>query len=353
MAIDIAAPPAKAAPVFIPPPPPRRDTSRGEIARLRIRRVVLAVVRPLSIFVPVFLLGTFVTFALRELSGLSPAYFILGDNATPEAVARIEAEWGLDKPFLVQYTEWFLGILRGDLGVSWYNNFPVAEVLWDRALISLSIAGFALVIGVVAGTLLGVAAAAFQGSLLDRGITAFSAVISTLPPFIVGILLASVFAVTLQWFPATGYSPPANGLGPWLWFATLPAIALSVDTTADVARQLRMGLVDVYRQNYIIGARVRGLSPLRVFLVHGLRNGIGPTVAILGLKFPALLGGAVVTETVFGIAGYGRFAADSALRGDVPAVQGVLVISIVVVVLFNLLVNIVLNRLIPAGARGV
>jgi peptide/nickel transport system permease protein len=351
--VDVATAHVAATPFLIPPPHrPPVDEHRA-VLRRRARRVFLAIARPISVFVPVFILGTFVTFWLRELSGLSPAYLILGDNATPEAVAKVEADWGLDQPFFVQYLQWFGSLLRGDLGTSWYNGFPVSEVLGDRAVISLSIAGFALLIGVVVGSALGALAAARQGSLLDRGITAFAAVISTLPPFIVGILLVSVFAVTLHWFPATGYAPFSQGLASWLWFATLPAIALSVDTVADVARQLRVGLVDVYRQNYIVGARVRGLSSPRIFFVHGLRNGIGPTVAILGLKFPALLGGAVVTETIFGIAGYGRFAADSALRGDVPAVQGVLVISIVVVVLFNLLVNIVLNRLIPSGARGI
>jgi peptide/nickel transport system permease protein len=243
-------------------------------------------------------------------------------------------------------------VLRGDLGESWYNGFPISELLFDRALISLSIAGLALLIGVTVGLLLGVLAASRPTSLLDRAVTAFSTLISTMPPFIVGVLLVSIFAVGLGWFPAAGYAPVAQGIGPWLWYATLPALALSLDTVAEVARQTRVGLVDVYRQNYIVGAQVRGLGTRRIFFVHALRNGIGPTVALLGLKFPALLGGAVVTETIFGISGYGRFAADSAERGDVPAVQGVLVISIVIVVAFNLVVNIILNRIIPAATRG-
>ncbi|KAB2582571.1 ABC transporter permease [Rhodococcus erythropolis] len=327
---------------------PRAQFRRPSVAK----RVAVTILRSIGIFVPVFVIATFITFSLREISGLSPAYLQAGDNATPELVAQIEREWGLDRPFLLQYFDWLGAVLRGDLGESWYNGFPISELLFDRALISLSIAGLALLIGVTVGLLLGVLAAARPTSLLDRAITAFSTLISTMPPFIVGVLLVSIFAVGLGWFPAAGYAPVAQGIGPWLWYATLPALALSVDTVAEVARQTRVGLVDVYRQNYIVGAQVRGLGTRRIFFVHALRNGIGPTVALLGLKFPALLGGAVVTETIFGISGYGRFAADSAQRGDVPAVQGVLVVSIVLVVAFNLVVNVILNRIIPAATRG-
>ncbi|MGW6032070.1 ABC transporter permease [Gordonia terrae] len=327
---------------------PRRRRSRASTAR----RVGVTLLRSIGIFIPVFIIATFITFSLQAVSGLSPAYLQAGDNATPELVAQIEHEWGLDRPFLIQYFDWFGAVLRGDLGNSWHNGFPVSEILFDRALISLSIAGLALVIGVVVGLALGGLAASRPTSLLDRSITAFSTLISTMPPFIVGILLVSIFAVGLGWFPAAGYTPMADGFGSWLWFATLPAIALSVDTVAEVGRQTRVGLVDAYDQNYIVGAQVRGLGSRRIFFVHALRNGIGPTLALLGLKFPALLGGAVVTEAIFGIAGYGRFAADAAQRGDVPAVQGVLVISIVLVVGFNLIVNILLNRLVPASTRG-
>jgi len=327
---------------------PRAPFRRPSVAK----RVAVTILRSVGIFVPVFVIATFITFSLREISGLSPAYLQAGDNATPELVAQIESEWGLDRPFLLQYFDWLGSVLRGDLGESWYNGFPISELLFDRALISLSIAGLALLIGVTVGLLLGVLAASRPTSLLDRAVTAFSTLISTMPPFIVGVLLVSIFAVGLGWFPAAGYAPVAQGIGPWLWYATLPALALSLDTVAEVARQTRVGLVDVYRQNYIVGAQVRGLGTRRIFFVHALRNGIGPTVALLGLKFPALLGGAVVTETIFGISGYGRFAADSAERGDVPAVQGVLVISIVIVVAFNLVVNIILNRIIPAATRG-
>jgi peptide/nickel transport system permease protein len=319
----------------------------------RLSRYVLLIIRPLGVFIPVFILGTFITFLLRDLSGLSPAYLQAGENATPELIAEIESSWGLDQPFIIQYFTWFANLLTGDMGDSWYNGVSISEQLLDRATITVSIALLALAIGLSLGVLLGVLAAKYQRSPLDRIITAVTTVISAMPPFVVGILLITIFAIQLGWFPAAGYISMDNGVGIWLWFAFLPALALSVEVISDVARQLRAGLIGVYQENYVIGARLRGYSSSRIFWVHGLRNGIGPTVALLGLKFPAVLGGSVVTEMVFGISGYGRFAADAAIRGDVPAVQGVLVISVVLVVIFNVLVNIILNRLAPAGQRGV
>jgi peptide/nickel transport system permease protein len=225
-------------------------------------------------------------------------------------------------------------------------------LLIDRAIISLSVAGLALVIGVTFGLVLGGLAARFHASWLDRSITAFTTFISVMPSFVVGIALVSLFAVTLKWLPSAGYVPMEDGGWPWLSHLILPALALSFDTCADLARQLRVGLVSAYRENYVLGALLRGLSDRRIFFVHVLRNGVGPALTVLGMKFPNLLGGAVVTEAVFGLAGYGKFANDSALRGDVPSVQGVLVVSVVVVVVFNVLVNVLLNRLIPNAERG-
>lgn len=330
-----------------------RTSSAGPPGRPRRPGPWSAITGILGSIIPVFFLGTIATFVLGQLSGLSPAYLQLGEAATPEAVAQIEHEWGLDQPIPVQYVTWLSGLLRGDLGTSWYNGESISALLVDRAIVSLSVAGIALVIGVVVGFTLGAVAAARQGTWIDRAVTGFCAVISTMPAFVVGVLLVAVVAVGLHWLPSAGFLPIEAGLWPWLSHLLLPALALSFDTVSDVARQLRTGLVTVQHQNYVIGARLRGFSERRIFFRHVLRNGTAPAIAILGLKFPNLLGGAVVTEAIFGLPGYGVFASESALRGDVPAVQGVLVVSIVIVVVFNVLVNLILNRLAPAGARGV
>jgi peptide/nickel transport system permease protein len=323
------------------------------IAWHRVRRVLLSIWKPISILIPVFILGSFFTFLLGALSGRSPAALQLGDSATPKAVAALNHQFGLDQPFLVRYVEWLGQLFHGSFGNSWLNGVPVGELLADRAVVSLSVAGLALLIGVVFGFGLGTLAALFHTRPIDRIITTVTTFISVLPPFVVGIGLIAVFAVWLQWLPAIGYIPIQNGVWPWFSHLILPAVALSFDTVSDVARQLRTGLVSAYRGNYVTGAIVRGLGPRRIFFVHVLRNGTGPALSVLGLKFPALLGGAVLIESIFGLAGYGIFASQAAVTGDVPSVQAVLVIAVVLVVVFNLLVNIVLNRLIPASSRGV
>ncbi|MEV7152650.1 MULTISPECIES: ABC transporter permease [unclassified Streptomyces] len=333
--------------------PARRRGAAAARARHTPARVLAVLARSVALVVPVFVVATFVTFALRSLSGLSPARIQLGEEATPEAVHRVESQWGLDRPFLVQYWDWFTGVLHGQLGTSWTNGADISTLIGLGLTVSLSIATLALVIGVLLGFVLGTTAALRRTTWVDRAITGFVTVISVMPAFVVGIVLVAVFAVGLHVLPAAGYVPAAQGAGPWLAHITLPAVALSLDVVADVARQLRGGLVAAYRENYVTGAVVRGLGPRRIFLTHVLRNGIGPALATLGLKFPALVGASVVTEWIFGLQGFGRFANDSAQAGDVPAVQGVLVVSIVLVVLFNLIVNLVLARVTPASQRGV
>ncbi|MEV0037692.1 ABC transporter permease [Streptomyces sp. NPDC050804] len=334
-------------------PPARRRGVAVARARHMLGRVLVTLARSIAIFVPVFLVATFVTFALRSLSGLSPARIQLGEEATPEAIARIEAQWGLDRPFLVQYWDWFSDVLHGRLGASWTNGADISTLIGLGLGVSLSVATFALIIGVVAGFVLGTVAALRRTTWIDRAITGFVTVISVMPAFVVGIVLVAVLAVGLHLFPAAGYVPARQGFGPWLAHITLPAVALSFDVVADVARQLRTSLIGAYRENYVTGAIVRGLSPRRIFFGHVLRNGLGPALATLGLKFPSLVGASVVTEWIFGLQGFGRFANDSAQAGDVPAVQGVLVVSIVLVVVFNLIVNLVLARVTPASQRGV
>jgi peptide/nickel transport system permease protein len=333
----------------------RPETARVGAAKLRRAavRVLTTLVRSVLIFVPAFLVATFVTFALRALTGLSPARIELGEDATPASVARIEHQWGLDRPFLVQYGSWLNGVLHGRLGVSWSNGADISTLIGNGIAISLSVATLALIIGIVAGFGFGTLAALRQATWIDRGITGFMTFISVMPAFVVGIVLVELFAVGLRWLPSAGYLPISAGLGPWLAHLILPALALSFDTVSDVARQLRSGLIAAYQENYVTGAIVRGLGRRRIFFRHVLRNGAGPALAVLGLKFPALIGGSVITEWIFGLQGFGRFANDSAQSGDVPSVQGVLVVSIVLVVVFNLVVNVILARVTPASQRGV
>ncbi len=330
---------------------------RPGVVAARVRRAagrtLATLARSVAIFVPVFLVATFVTFSLRALSGLSPARLQLGEDATPQAIHNIESQWGLDRPFLAQYGSWFDHLLHGNLGRSWSSGVSITQLLGDGLTISLSVSFFALIIGVVFGFAFGTLAAVRRTTWIDRVITGFMTVISVMPPFVVGIILVEVFAVGLGWFPSAGYVPANQGFGLWLAHITLPAVALSFDAISVVARQLRSGLIAAYRENYVTGAIVRGLSPRRIFFRHVLRNGAGPALSVLGARFPVIIGGSVVTEWIFGLQGFGRFANDAAQQGDVPAVQGVLVVSILLVVSFNLIINVVLGRVTPASQRGV
>jgi peptide/nickel transport system permease protein len=309
--------------------------------------------RSISIFIPVFFVATFATFLLRSISGLDPARLQLGEDATPLEIHRIEASFGLDRPFLAQYGSWLAGILHGNLGRSWSNGYPVSTLIKDGLTVSLTIATLALIIGVTFGLCLGALAAVRRTTWIDRVITSCLSVTSVVPAFVIGVVLVLVVAVELKLLPSAGFVPFSSGFWPWLSHALLPALALSFGCMSAVARQLRSGLIGAYRENYVTGAIVRGLSPRRIFFRHVLRNGIGPAVAVLGLEFPALIGGSVIVESIFALSGFGQFAATSAQNGDVPAVQGVLVVSIVLVVTFNLIVNLILGRISPAARRGV
>lgn len=333
----------------------RETDSRSAGIRFSLRsagRLLGWLARTIAIVIPVFLFATLITFLLGAVSGLSPAGVLLGDSATPEQVLKVNEQFGLDRPVIVQYVDWLGKLLHGDLGTSWFNHFGVGELILQRLGVSLSVAGFALLIALLLGTLLGTVAAVRRGTALDRAITGTATVMSTIPAFVVGIGLIVVFCVLIPVFPSSGYVAPTVNFGRWLSLVTLPAIALSLDAVADLTRQLRNGLVGAYQENYVTGAIVRGLSPRRILWVHVLRNGAGPAVAVLGLHIPRLLGGAVVTESIFGMPGFGRLAAESALRGDVPIVQGTLVVAIVIVLASSLVVNGLLVRLRPSARRA-
>lgn len=329
-------------------------TAVPDPATVRLRHLIASlrfVWSALLIAVPSFLFATLITFLLGYASGLDPAAGIAGDAATPETIARIRARFGLDQPVFVQYLRWMAGIAHGDLGTSWFNGVGVRQLILQRLPVSLSVAGAALLIGITLGSLLGITAAVRRGGRIDRAVTIFASIASALPPFVVTITLILIFSLWLNLLPAAGYIPFSEDPAGWARIIAIPAMALSADIVADLARQLRTGLVGALAENYVTGAVLRGLSPARILFVHVLRNGIGPALSVLALRVPMLIGGAVVTETIFTMPGMGKLAADSALRGDVPVVQGTLVVSILVVLVCSLLINLALGLLQPASRR--
>ena len=271
----------------------------------------------------------------------------------PRTSSACGPRFGLDQPFLLRYVDWLWDALRGDLGSSWFTHIPVADSVMQRLPVSLSLAAFAMLVGTLVGTTLGIVAALSNGGFLDRAITLLSSVLSTIPGFVAAIGLIVVFSVTFQVFPSGGYVAPSDDLWMWVKCLTLPAIALSLDTAADLARQLRTGLVTALDDNYVVGATMRGFTRRRIVVVHALRNGAGPAVALLGMHVPKLIGGAVIVETVFMMPGLGSLTKEAALQGDVPVVQGTLLVTILIVVVSSVLFNALLYVMRPAARREV
>jgi peptide/nickel transport system permease protein len=336
-----------------PPSPALVARRGGSRARRGAAVAARAVGRGIAVLLPVVLITTFLTFLLGSLTGQDPAATVLGDNARPQDVARLRATFGLDRPFIVRYFDWLWNALHGDLGTSWFTHIPVADSVAQRLPVSLYVAGFALLIALVLGTGLGVTAALSNGGLLDRAITLLASILSTIPGFVAAIALVVFLSIVFPVFPSGGYVAPSDDVWMWIRCLTLPAIALSLDTASDLARQLRTGLVTALNENYVVGATMRGLRRRRIVVVHALRNGAGPAVALLGVHVPKLIGSAIIVETVFVLPGIGSLTKDAALRGDVPVVQGTLLVMVVVVVASGVVFNALLYKLRPSARREV
>ena len=310
---------------------PRRRRARAAAARIG---------GGIAVLLPILVISSFITYSLGALSNSDPAATILGqDAATPAAVAHLNHVLGLDKPLVVQYWDWLSQAVRGNLGTSYFSQIPVSQSISQRLPVDLSIAVTAIILAVIIGGTAGTVAAVRRGGWFDRGLTIVCSAVSTLPAFVVGIILVVIFAVAAHLLPANGYVGPAQGIGPWLEHIILPSFALALQVAADIARQLRTSLVAVLDQNYITGARVRGLPYRRILIRHALRNACGPALVILGNDFPIMLAGAVAAEAVFSLPGLGQLLLNAAESRDIPVVQGVLLVISTFVVVVNLVVN--------------
>ena len=328
-------------------PPPR--LRRGRRARAALARIGGG----LAVLVPIVFLSSFITYCLGALSNSNPAATILGqDAATPAAVARMDKALGLDHPLLVQYWNWLVQAVHGNLGRSYFTQIPVSQSISQRLPVDLSIALLAVILAVIIGGTAGTVAAIRRGGWFDRGVTAVCSVVSTLPAFVVGIILVVLFAVSVHAFPANGYSGPSSGIPQWLQHIFLPSLALSLQVSADIARQLRTSLVQVLEQNYITGAKVRGLPYRRILVRHALRNATGPALVTLGYDFPQMLAGAVAAEAVFSLPGIGQLLLESAQTRDIPVVQGLLLVISTFVIVVNLVINTTLNWLYRTDEVG-
>ena len=248
---------------------------------------------------------------------------IAGDQASPADVERIRASLGLDRPYLVRFGEWTWRVLQGDLGTSIFTSLPVTQLIAQRIEPTLSLMVLTLIFAVIVAVPMGVIAAWKAGSFIDRGVMAFAVFGFSVPVFVVGYLLAYVFALNLQWLPVQGYTPLSAGVWPWLRNLILPAVTLGMVYIALIARITRATMLEVLQQDYVRTAQAKGVSSRDLLFLHSLKNASVPIVTVIGIGIALLIGGAVVTESVFAIPGLGRLTVDAILRRDYPVIQGV------------------------------
>jgi peptide/nickel transport system permease protein len=296
-------------------------------------------VRRLFATIVVMAVVAFVVFLLLYLTPGDPAAILAGDAATDDDIRRIREKLGLGEPFLVRFGGWLWALLHGDLGVSIFTNLPVTQLIGQRIEPTLSLTLCTLVVAVAVAVPLGVIAAARAGTWVDRLVMAFSVAGFSIPVFVLAYILIIVFSIQLEWLPVQGYRPIREGLWQWARHLVLPSAALGTVYIALIARITRASMLDVLAQDYVRTAQAKGLAPGAVLVGHALKNAAVPIVTVIGIGIALLIGGAIVTETVFAIPGIGRLTVDAILRRDYPIIQGVVLIFSGAYVLINLAVD--------------
>ena len=297
--------------------------------------------------IPVMLVVAVFIFLMLRLTPSDPAAIIAGDNATTEQVAQIRSQLGLNRPMIEQFFIWSGKVLSGDFGESFFFKKTVASLIGERIEPTLSLALFTILIAVLVAVPLGVLAAHRHGSWIDRIVMGFSVLGFSVPVFVVGYLLIYLFAIWLNWLPVQGYQRIAEGVGGWMQRLILPSLTLSVIYIALIARMTRTSVLEVLSEDYIRTARAKGQNERTVLFRHALRNAAVPIVTVIGLGVALLIGGVVVTESVFTIPGLGRLTVDAVLARDYPTIQAVILLFSFVYVMINLAVDMLYTLLDP------
>ena len=289
--------------------------------------------------IPILVIVAVFIFSLIHIAPGDPAVLIAGDNATPAQVEKIRERLSLDEPLTTQFWLWVRDLVQFDLGQSIYSNLPVTRLIGQRLEPTFVLAGVTLLLTVLIAIPLGVVAAWKANSWIDRAVMGFAVIGFSVPVFAIGYLLVYVFAVTLDWFPVQGYKWIKDGLGPALVSVALPSFALALVFSALIARVTRAAMLEALSENYIRTARAKGLSTVRILVVHGLKNAGIPVITVVGIGLAVLVGGVVVTESVFNIPGLGRLTVDAIVRRDYPIIQGVTLFFALLLIGINLLID--------------
>jgi peptide/nickel transport system permease protein len=304
-----------------------------------VRRVLAAV--------PVMGVVALFVFLLLRITPGDPAAILAGDNATPAQLERIRASLGLNEPLYVQFFTWVNKLLHGDLGVSLISNVPVLKMISQRVEPSISIALSTIILAIVIAVPLGVIAAWKHGTWIDRCVMGLSVLGFSVPVFVIGYVLIQVFAIDLRWLPVQGFKSITAGFGPFLERIILPTLTLSFIYIALIARMTRAAMLDVMGEDFIRTARAKGIGEVAVLLRHGLRNAAVPVITVIGTGFALLISGVVVTESVFNLPGIGRLTVDAVLARDYPVIQAMILLTSLIYVTVNLLIDVAYTLLDP------
>lgn len=297
--------------------------------------MITYILRRLAAGIVLAVLVTLITFLLLSTSFEDVARAILGPSASPETVRGFIAEQGWDRAVVVQYVDWLSAALRGDFGTSVYTSLPVAPSVMQRLVVTLSVIVPALLLTVVISITLGVWSAA-RGGVIDRVSQGLSMIGYILPGLLLAILLVYLFAVQLKLLPATGYTPLGTDPAAWARSIAIPVIVLTIGGIANMTAQVRGRMIDELRKDYVRTLRTRGVSTRSIVLTHALRNAASPALTVMSLEFIQMFGAALIIENVFALPGYGSFAFNASLQGDIPVILGITAFGVALVTVVNL-----------------
>lgn len=288
----------------------------------------------------VLLLITFLSYLIMELIPGDAVSYMLGLEASQEAIDNLRAELNLDKPFLVRYFMWLGGMLHGDMGVSVFYHEPVTQLLAKRLVISFQMGFIALILSTVAGILLGIISAVRRGGVADNLISLLANIGISMPQFWFGVLMIIIFAVKLKLLPVQGYTAPSKDMAMHIKQMVMPVIVTAIGALASMVRQTRSAVLETINQDYVRTAREKGLRESAILARHVLRNALVPVITLLGMQVRVLFGGLVIVENIFAVPGMGSLLVNSVYNRDITVVQGCMVVMGLVVVIANFLVDI-------------
>ena len=293
--------------------------------------------------IPVLIGILFVAFVILYLIPGDPALAVAGPRADEATLCQIRTDMGLDKPVFVRFFNYLAKVCTGNLGVSVISKKPVMESIMEKLPYTLGLAGFAMLLSIIIGIIMGIIGAITKGSFIDRLCTFFSVIGISVPVFLSGLLLLYCFAMKLRWFPISGFSTGKIPLSVFI----LPAFTLGIRSAAFLARIVRSSMIEILNKDFIRTAKAKGLSYSRIIIRHGLVNALIPIITVIGLDLSSYLNGSVIVETIFGLPGIGRFAMDAISQRDYPVVQGVVLMGAMIFIFVNLFIDIIYAQINP------